>query len=158
MLASKLILGVTVLLSTAFYFSNTTQAFNLAIDHKSDYLAVTKFNLEKTALEKSIAAGKEVYTDFCMQCHLVNGKGDSKNFPPLDGSDWLIKKEAQSIHAVKYGQTGEILVNGKKFNSSMPAMGLSNQEVADVMNYVRNSWSNKNQKMITPQQVEAVKK
>jgi mono/diheme cytochrome c family protein len=39
----------------------------------------------------------------------------------------------------------------------MPAMGLSNQEVADVMNYVRNSWSNKNQKMITPQQVEAVK-
>ncbi|MFT5266576.1 MAG: mono/diheme cytochrome c family protein [Polaribacter sp.] len=154
MLASKLIAGITVFISTVFYFSNTTQAFN----HKSDYLAVTTLNREKTALEKSIEAGKEVYADFCMQCHLVNGKGDSKNFPPLDGSDWLSKKETQSIHAVKYGQTGEILVNGKKFNSSMPSMGLSNQEVADVMNYIRNSWSNKNQKMITLQQVEAIKK
>jgi mono/diheme cytochrome c family protein len=92
-----------------------------------------------------------------MQCHLASGKGDSKNFPPLDGSDWLIKKENQSIHAIKYGQTGEILVNGKKFNSAMPAMGLSSQEVADVMNYIRNSWSNKNSKMISLEQVQAVK-
>jgi mono/diheme cytochrome c family protein len=123
MLTSKLIVGVTLFLSTVFYFSNTTQAFNLSIDPKSDYLAVDKFTRENNALEKSIAAGKEVYADFCMQCHLVNGKGDSKNFPPLDGSDWLTKKETQSIHAVKFGKTSEILVNAKKFNSSMPSMG-----------------------------------
>jgi mono/diheme cytochrome c family protein len=36
-------------------------------------------------------------------------------------------------------------------------MGLSNQEVADVMNYVRNSWTNKHRKMITQKQVESIK-
>jgi mono/diheme cytochrome c family protein len=155
MLTSKLILGLAISLSSAFYFSNTTQ--DLILNQESDYLAVAKVNQENTPLAKSIAKGKEVYTDFCMQCHLVNGKGDSKNFPPLDGSDWLAKKENQSIHAVKFGQTGEILVNGKKYNNTMPPMGLSNQEVADVMNYIRNSWSNKNPKMISTEQVEAVK-
>jgi mono/diheme cytochrome c family protein len=154
MLTTKLTLGLVVLLSGTFYFSNSTQAFN----QKSNYLTVAKIDQEKTALEKSITEGKEVYADFCMQCHLASGKGDSKNFPPLDGSDWLIKKETQSIHAVKYGQTGAILVNGKKFNSAMPAMGLSSQEVADVMNYIRNSWSNKNSKMISLEQVQAVKR
>ncbi len=158
MLTSKLLIGLTISISAAFYFSNTTQAFYLNSTQESDYLAVPKIDQEKTALEKSMAKGKEVYADFCMQCHLANGKGDSKNFPPLDGSDWLSKKSTQSIHALKFGQSGEILVNGKKFNSSMPPMGLSNQEVADVMNYIRNSWSNKNPKMISLEQVQAVKK
>jgi mono/diheme cytochrome c family protein len=157
MLTTKLTLGLAILLSSVFYFSSTTQAYNLAPDQGIEYLVVAKINQEKTALEKSIAKGKEVYADFCMQCHLANGKGDSKNFPPLDGSDWLVNKNTKSIHAIKFGQTGEILVNGKKFNNTMPSMGLSNQEVADVMNYIRNSWSNKNPKMISLEQVEAVK-
>ena len=156
MMTSKLTLGLVILLSGGFYFSNQTQAFTS--NQKNDYLAVAKVYQEKTPLEKSIAQGKEVYADFCMQCHLVTGKGDSKNFPTLDGSDWLKNKKTQSIHAIKFGQMGEILVNGKKFNSTMPSMGLSNQEVADVMNYISNSWSNKNPKMISLEQVESVKK
>jgi mono/diheme cytochrome c family protein len=155
MMTSKLTLGLAIFLSGMFYFSNPAQAFTS--DQKNDYLTFAKINQEKTPLEKSIAQGKEVYADFCMQCHLVNGKGDSKSFPPLDGSDWITKKETQSIHAVKFGQTGAIIVNGKKFNGRMPPMGLSNQEVADVMNYIRNSWSNKNSKMISLEQVQAVK-
>jgi mono/diheme cytochrome c family protein len=53
------------------------------------------------------------------------------------------EKRTQSIHALKFGLNGPIVVNGKKFNNAMSAMGLSNQEVADVMNYIMNSWSNK---------------
>ena len=155
MLTSKLIVGLAISLSSAFYFSNTTQAFNSTPE--SDYLAVAKIDQEKTPLEKSMARGKEVYADFCMLCHLASGKGDSKNFHTLDGSDWLSKKNTQSIHAIKFGQSGEIVVNGKKFNSTMPSMGLSNQEVADVMNFIRNTWSNKNPKMILLEEVEAVK-
>ena len=75
----------------------------------------------------------------------------------MDGSDWLKNKRAESIHAVKYGQKGEIIVNQKKFNSIMPPMGLSDEEVADVMNYVMNSWSNKNQKMVTVKEVALIK-
>ena len=89
---------------------------------------------------------------------MSDGKGDAKNFPPLDGSNWLKDKTSETIHAIKFGQSGEIIVNQKKFNNTMPEMGLSNQEVADVMNYIRNSWSNKNPKIITLKQVEAIKK
>lgn len=150
----KYSLGFTVLICSAFHFSSPTLFDFLKKEH---YILTNGFQ-EKTDLEKSIAKGKEVYTDFCMQCHLDNGKGDGKNFPPLDASDWLAKKNNKSIHAVKFGQSGEIVVNGKKFNNTMPPMGLSNQEVADVMNYIRNSWSNKNTEIITAQQVEAIKK
>jgi hypothetical protein len=59
----------------------------------------------------------------------------------LDGSNWK-NRRTQSIHALKFGLNGPIVVNGKKFNNAMSAMGLSNQ-VADVMNYIMNSWSNK---------------
>lgn len=113
---------------------------------------------EKSNLQASINRGKDIYTDFCMQCHLATGKGDLVNFPPLDGSDWLTKKRKESIHAVKYGQTGVVIVKGKKFNNIMPALGLENQEVADVMNYIMNSWSNKQKKMVTVEEVKAVVK
>lgn len=132
--------------------------FNSSFKNKNDYFVSAKGNQEKTTLAKSIANGKEIYDDFCVQCHLANGKGDAKNFPPLDGSDWLSKKVIPSIHAIKYGQTGEIMVNGKKFNNTMPPpLGLSNQEIADVMNYIRNAWGNKHPKMISLEQVEKVK-
>ena len=88
---------------------------------------------------------------------MANGKGNGTTFPPLDGSDWLKKKRTESIHSVKYGQKGEIVVNGKKFNNMMPSPGLSNEEIADVMNYVMNSWSNKTKKMITAKEVSAIK-
>lgn len=113
---------------------------------------------EPSALEKSITRGKAVYQDFCLHCHLPNGKGVPGNFPPLDGSDWLTDKREESIHAVKYGQSGEIVVNGQRYNNAMPPMGLSDKEVADVMNYIMNSWSNTQEKPVTEEEVQQIKK
>jgi mono/diheme cytochrome c family protein len=148
---TKINMGLSLLFVTALYFSNTTTF----MDSKKEYLSIKE--QQQTPLQKSIAQGKEIYTDFCIQCHMANGKGNGSTFPPLDGSDWLKKKITESIHAVKYGQKGEITVNQKKFNSIMPPMGLSDEEVANVMNYIQNSWTNKSQKMITAKQVSAVK-
>jgi mono/diheme cytochrome c family protein len=50
---------------------------------------------------------------------------------------------------------GPIVVNGKKFNNAMSAMGLSNQEVADVMNYIMNSGA---KKIVTTAEVALLKK
>lgn len=113
---------------------------------------------EATPLEKSITRGKAVYQDFCLHCHLPNGKGVPGNFPPLAGSDWLTDKREESIHAVKYGQSGEIVVNGKRYNNAMPPMGLSDKEVADVMNYIMNSWGNTQEKPVTEEEVKSIKK
>ncbi|GEC70666.1 Cytochrome c, mono-and diheme variants [Flavobacterium flevense] len=151
MLFTKINFGVSLTLLMGLYFSNPTHFTH----SNNDYLPLKEE--QQTPLQKSMARGKEVYTDFCMQCHLATGKGNGTTFPPLDGSDWLKKKRAESIHAVKYGQKGEITVNQKKFNMMMPPMGLSNEEIADVMNYIMNSWSNKTTKMVTVQEVASIK-
>ena len=148
---AKLHLVIALIASVYLYYSDTSRI------SKTNYLSSSKIQ-QQTALQKSKANGKDIYTDFCMQCHMANGKGDGLNFPPLDGSDWLKKNRSQIIHVVKYGQTGEIIVNSKKFNTIMPApVGLSNQEIADVLNYVMNSWSNKNKNIVTADQVALVK-
>ncbi len=107
-------------------------------------------------LSKSMARGKEVYTELCVTCHLVDGKGMEGAFPPLAGSDFLMKNPQKAIHAIKFGLEGEITVNGQTYNNVMPAPGLNNQEVADVMNYILNSWGNKG-KLVSLKSVEAVK-
>jgi mono/diheme cytochrome c family protein len=112
---------------------------------------------EKKSLQTSISDGKEIYQEFCMTCHLANGKG-SETVPPLAGSDWLQTKRKESIHAVKFGQSGPIKVNGKNYNNTMPPMGLTDEEVADVMNYVMHTWGNKQQKQVTEVEVAGVKK
>ncbi|MFL9830011.1 cytochrome c [Flavobacterium sp. ST-87] len=150
MLFTKINIGVSLLVLGGLYLSNP----NTFTSSEKEYFSITQ---QQTPLQTSIARGKEVYTDFCMQCHLATGKGNGTSFPPLDGSDWLKKKRTESIHAVKYGQKGEITVNQKKFNTMMPPMGLSNEEIADVMNYIMNSWSNKNPKMVTVQEVASIK-
>ncbi|MBX2826679.1 MAG: cytochrome c [Flavobacteriaceae bacterium] len=102
--------------------------------------------------------GGLLYSDFCMQCHLANGFGVPGSFPPLANSDWLRDKRTESIHAVKFGQKGKITVNEIPYDGYMAPMGLSDEEVADVMNYVMNSWGNSQKKMVTPQEVKAVEK
>ncbi|RMA64835.1 c-type cytochrome [Ulvibacter antarcticus] len=114
--------------------------------------------VNQTSLEVSIEKGNEVYQNFCLQCHLPNGKGIPNNFPPLAGSDWLTEKREESIRAVKFGQNGEIKVNGLTYNGVMTPMGLSDEEIANVMNYVMNSWGNTQDKMVTEAEVTAVEK
>ncbi|SFC39758.1 Cytochrome c553 [Zunongwangia mangrovi] len=113
---------------------------------------------EKTPLDESIARGKKVYSQLCVTCHLPTGKGIPGTYPPLDGSNWLREKRTESIRGVKYGMQGPITVNGKEYDNVMTPMGLSNQEVADALNYAMNSWSNNIDDMVTEEEVAAVEK
>lgn len=154
MLITKLYYGFGMILLGCFPFENLD--LETVITSKGNTLLVENTKKIKVVEQNFQDPGKEIYADFCVQCHGANGKGDGKNFPPLDGSDWLTKRRKESIHAVKFGQKGEIIVNKIKFNNYMPAMGLSNQEVADVMNYVMNSWGNKQKKKVTEEEVEKI--
>lgn len=156
MLTTKLFLGFGLLF--VGWFPSENSASSSTLISKNNYTILRKAKDISAVEQTNQMPGKEIYTDFCIQCHGANGKGDGKNFPPLDGSDWLKKKRKQSIHAVKYGQSGEIIVNNKKFNNIMPPMGLSNKEVADVMNYIMHSWSNKSGKKVTESEVEKIVK
>ena len=155
MVFNKLYFWISPILLGFLYDGFSSSFSNQSIDNEFSVPTVCQ---EKANLQQSINRGNEIYVDFCMQCHLANGKGDLVTIPPLDGSDWLTKKRKLSIESVKFGQNGPITVKGKKFNNIMPPLGLSNQEVADVMNYIMNSWSNKQKKMVTVEEVAAVKK
>jgi len=107
---------------------------------------------------ESIKRGKEVYVDMCMSCHMANGEGKLKVYPPLAKSDYLMEKREASIRAIKYGLRGKIVVNGITYKKMMSRLGLLDDEVADVMNYITTSWGNENSKMITIEEVESVSK
>ena len=114
---------------------------------------------QKDSLSISIENGRILYDDFCIRCHLANGKGQIGIIPPLAKSDFLYEHMEESIKALKFGGIdGEIIVNGVKYNSRMEKMGLYNDEIADVMNYILNSWGNKSDLMITEEYVDKLKK
>ena len=112
---------------------------------------------QQKPLEQSIADGEEIYTDFCLQCHMANGKGVPGSFPPLANSDYLNNID-QSIHAIKFGLKGPITVNGESYNSNMINQGLDDEEIADVMNYILRSWGNESSTIVTEEKVASIQK
>lgn len=109
-------------------------------------------------LKQSIKDGEMVYQDFCLQCHLAKGEGVESVFPPLAKADFLLENIDKSIAAIKYGMKGPITVNGIKYDGQMVNMGLENEEIADVMNYILNSWGNSYMEQITVKKVESIVK
>ncbi|MBU2904438.1 MULTISPECIES: cytochrome c [Arenibacter] len=125
----------------------------LLLTYISSIVLLTLFLFQDKELEESINRGADIYSDFCINCHMANGEGVEKTFPPLANSDFLLNKREESIRGVKYGQQGYILVNGVAYNNIMPPMGLEDEEIADVMNYILNSWGNKSDSIVTPEEV-----
>lgn len=153
MIALKAYLGFGLLFIGSFYSEKTDEKY---LNLEKNRFFIEKKEDTRVAKNSLQLPGKEIYDEFCIQCHGANGKGNGLNIPPLAGSDWLSKKRTQSIHAVKFGQTGEIVVNNKKYNNIMTPMGLSNKEIADVMNYIMSSWGNKKTKSVTEKEVEKI--
>ncbi len=108
----------------------------------------------KTLAEK-IESGKNIYTKTCFACHQANGEGIANAFPPLAKSDYLNADVKRAIDIVLNGKTGEITVNGAKYNSVMTKQVLTDDEVADVLTYVYNSWGNNKTNVTTSMVVEA---
>ena len=108
--------------------------------------------------QQSIADGAEIYQDFCAQCQLDTGVGVPGAFPPLNKSDYLFEDITRSIAGIKYGLKGPIVVNGESYNGLMASQGLDDEEIADVMNYILNSWDNTFSQTITTAQVQEIQK
>ncbi|MCW3089250.1 MAG: major anaerobically induced transrane protein [Ferruginibacter sp.] len=112
---------------------------------------------QEDGLPQSIKRGQEIYIANCASCHMPAGEGVEGAFPPLAKTAYL-KNQKRAIGIVLNGQEGGITVNGKQYNVPMAALGhLSDKEIADVLNFVSNSWGNKNP-VIKPAQVKAERK
>jgi mono/diheme cytochrome c family protein len=115
------------------------------------------FTTQDGALKQSIERGKGEYQGICLACHMDKGQGIPGVFPPLAKSDYLMEDTDRAIKSLIEGLQGEITVNGKKYNQVMPASGLDDQAIADVLNYVMNSWGNDAEEMITEIKVAKVR-
>lgn len=100
--------------------------------------------------------GKTLYMTYCSACHAPDGKGANNGaFPPLAKSPWLNGKPDRSIQIVLHGLQGEIAVPtdkdpNKTYNLVMPPQGgaLTDPQIVAILNYVRNSWGNKNKAIV----------
>ncbi len=110
---------------------------------------------ELTKAER-MEAGKILYNQTCFACHQANGQGLPGVFPPLAQSDYLMSDAARAIDIVISGLQGEIEVNHVKYNQVMTPQNLSDEDIANVLTFVMNSWGNEHE-MISPDEVEKVR-
>ena len=110
--------------------------------------------------DAALARGKAVYAKTCVACHQPDGKGLPGVFPPLAGSDWLEADPSLISKVVLRGLQGPITINGESFAGPMPmaplADTLKDEEIADVINYVRSTYG-KGGALATPEVVKAAR-
>lgn len=95
------------------------------------------------SVEAQVDAGMKLYAVHCTACHQATGQGLAGVFPPLAKSDYLAADPHRAISAVVHGLKGKITVNGTEYNSVMPPVSqLKDDEVANIVTYVLNSWGN----------------
>ncbi|MFD2588318.1 c-type cytochrome [Croceitalea marina] len=111
----------------------------------------------QSSLKNSVVLGEKIYLRKCATCHGKSGLGKEKRIPPLANSDYLTNNQESSIRGILFGLKGEITVNGVNYNRKMKAVKLSDLEVANVMNFIQNSWGNKNKKSVTKEAVAKIR-
>jgi cytochrome c oxidase subunit II len=105
---------------------------------------------KKWALAELRARGEKVYSTTCVACHQANGKGVPNAFPSLDGSKIVNGPKAAHINIVTNGKPGTAMV---AFGKQM-----SDTDIAAVITYERNAWSNKTGDVIQPSEIKPAKK
>lgn len=91
-----------------------------------------------------MAAGKLVYEQNCLVCHQVDGGGVPHLNPPLTQTDYVLGEKARIIGVVLNGLDAHEPIDDEVYSNVMPAHDfLTDQQIADVLTFVRNSFGNK---------------
>jgi mono/diheme cytochrome c family protein len=107
-------------------------------------------------LQASITRGKQVYQQQCLACHQVDGLGVQGMNPPLVKTTFVLGSKAALVKIVLNGMSG-VQVGGDDYHGVMAAHpDLTDQQIADALTYVRNSWGNKATAVTAPQ-VKAIR-
>jgi nitrite reductase (NO-forming) len=106
--------------------------------------------------EIQLEKGKRLFLQNCAMCHQLEGQGLPQVFPPLARSDFLMADKNRSMQIVLKGLSGPITVNGNPYDGVMPPVLLTDEQVANVLTYVRNSWGNQGE-AVSPHEVTRVR-
>lgn len=108
---------------------------------------------------QNMSNGKKIYETRCLVCHQADGGGVPNMNAPLDGASNVVGNDiARMVKIIRGGYNERIALDGYYYSNAMTANpDLKDQDIADVLSYIRNSWSNKASK-VTLAQVQKVKK
>ncbi|MEP7257047.1 MAG: cytochrome c [Flavitalea sp.] len=100
--------------------------------------------LQQGGIKASMDRGKTTFDTYCLPCHQADGKGVPGMNPPLVKTKWVLGDKKTLISILLKGLDQEIEIRGETYNNVMPALpSLTDQEIADVLTFVRNSFGNK---------------
>jgi mono/diheme cytochrome c family protein len=111
-----------------------------------------------TVSAQDLAKGKKIYETRCLVCHQADGGGVPNMNAPLDGASNVVGNNiARLVRIIRAGYSEKVPLDGMYYNNVMtPNPDLKDADIANVLSYIRTSWSNKASK-ITVAQVQAVK-
>jgi mono/diheme cytochrome c family protein len=115
----------------------------------------------KSAGDDAKKRGKIVFNSICAACHGPDGRGlSAQHAPPLAGSDWVQAEGPNRVIRIGLnGLTGPVTVSGQQYGEGSMTVfrtALSDQQIADVLTYVRSEWGNK-ASAVKPEQVKAIR-
>jgi mono/diheme cytochrome c family protein len=100
--------------------------------------------VKSSSMKASVLAGQKVYVQYCLTCHQADGGGVQRLNPPLIKTQYVLGDKNRLINIVLKGFSEDVEINGEYYSNTMPAHDfLKDQEIADVLTYVRNSFGNK---------------
>lgn len=115
-------------------------------------------------LKASIQRGQAIYMQTCFTCHQATGLGVPGAFPPLAGTEYTTGDVRRMVAMPLKGVNPPLKVKDATYMVPMPPLPMTypilndDGKFADVINYVRNSFGNKDEKGVTPEQVGAIRK
>lgn len=128
----------------------SAEAYSAWVGEKQKAMAAAADDPSKVwTLTDMVKRGETVYAANCVACHQANGKGAGP-IKPLDGAAVVLDADKNKMI--------NVLLNGQN-NGTMPAWKqLSDTELAAVMTYAKNNWSNQTQQIVQPAEVQAARK
>jgi mono/diheme cytochrome c family protein len=119
----------------------------------------TPDEIESTQVSAKEKAGELLYLKYCMACHQTDGSGVPGMYPPLKNSPTVNSGNKEDfIKVLLNGMRGPIEIHGKKYNQQMPSQNfLSDEELAQIINYVSGTFENKGSK-VSPEDVKKLRK
>jgi mono/diheme cytochrome c family protein len=108
-------------------------------------------------MKASMERGRKIYNTYCLSCHQVDGSGVPNMNPPLSKTTWVTGDKKRLINVILKGMDEPIEIDGETYDNVMASHAfLKDEEIADVLTYIRNSFGNK-ASIVTPAEVKVLR-
>ncbi len=117
------------------------------------WVLIVSWQTDQDVMER----GKKVYNLYCLSCHAADGSGMANLNPPLVKTQGVTGNKTKLVQLILKGMDTDEEINGQVYTNNMsPLDYLTDQQIADVLTYIRKSFGNK-ASGVTPAEVKAIR-